>query len=203
MILTKFDTFTGKSEIVAKGTAKDIADYVTKLSESQEYTSPSSINESDGNHIKSMYYNTLIAGIIADKITSFRIDSKSNPASVFYSILDPDAPVKPLFSMKETIKSIKGDKYDEYAKKIQERFASLINDAKCLGLDLAYFPTDCDGVHLVAIPAGIELAEKKPDNGIPSIETIDLVKDLPYIDSDKVITLYMGEGGCDRYCHRK
>jgi hypothetical protein len=31
MILTKFDSFTGKSEIVAKGTAKDIADYVTKL----------------------------------------------------------------------------------------------------------------------------------------------------------------------------
>lgn len=202
MILTKFDTFTGKSEIVAKGTAKDIADYITKLSESREYTTPSSINESDGNHIKSMYYNTLIAGILANKIADFRIDCKSNPGALYYSILDPDAPVKPLFTQEETIKSLKGDKYDEYAKKIQERFASLMNDAKCLGLDLAFFTTDCNGVHLVAIPAGIELAEKRPEN-IRFIETIDLVKDLPYIDSDKVVTLYMGDDGCDRYCHRK
>ena len=202
MILTKFDTFTGKSEIVAKGTAKDIADYVTKLSESREYTTPSSINESDGNHIKSMYYNTLIAGIIANKITDFRIDCKSNPGTLYYSILDPEAPVKPLFSQKETIKSLKGDNYETNAKKIQERFSSLMKDAEGLGLDLAFFPTDCDGVHLVAIPAGIELAEKRPEN-IRSIETIDLVKDLPYIDSDKVMTLYMGDDGCDRYCHRK
>ena len=202
MILTKFDTFTGKSEIVAKGTAKDIADYVTKLSESREYTTPSSINESDGNHIKAMYYNTLIAGIIANKIADFRIDCKSNPGALYYSILDPDAPVKPLFTQEETIKSLKGDQYESNAKKIQERFSILMKDAEGLGLDLAFFTTDCDGVHLVAIPAGIELAEKKPEN-IPSIETIDLVKDLPYIDSDKVMTLYMGEGGCNRFCHRK
>ena len=202
MILTKFDTFTGKSEIVAKGTAKDIADYVTKLSQSREYTSTSSINESDGDHIKAMCHDTLVAGILANKIEGFRIDCKSRPGSVFYTILDPEAPVKPLFTQEETIKSIKGDKYDAYAKTIQDRFASLMKDAECLGLELAYFPTDCDGVHLVAIPAGIKLTDKKPDV-IRSIETIDLVKDLPYIDNDKVMTLYMGEGGADRFCHLK
>lgn len=202
MILTKFDTFTGKSEIVAKGTAKDIADYVTKLSGSREYTSPSSINESDGDHIKAMCYDTLVAGILANKIEGFRIDCKSTPGSVFYSILDPEAPVKPLFTQEETIKSIKGDMYDTYAAKMQDRFASLMKDAECLGLEFAYFPTDCDGVHLVAIPTGIKLTETKPGN-IPSIETIDLVKDLPYIDRDKVMTLYMGEGGADRFCHLK
>jgi hypothetical protein len=149
-----------------------------------------------------MQYDTLVAGIIANKITGFRIDCKSDPGSVFYSILDPDAPVKPLFTQEETIKSIKGAKYDAYAKTIQDRFASLMKDAECLGLELAYFPTDCDGVHLVAIPTNIELVEKKPEN-IRSIETIDLVKDLPYIDSDKVMTLCMGEGGADRFCHLK
>ena len=202
MILTKFDTLTGKSEIVAKGTAKDIADYVTKLAESRKYTSPSSINESDGDHIKAMCYDTLVAGILANKIEGFRIDCKSTPGAVFYSILDPDAPVKPLFTQEETIKSIKGDKYDAYAKTIQDRFASLMRDAECLGLSLAYFPTDCDGVHLVAIPANIERVENKPD-GIPAIKTIDLVKDLPYIDRDKVITLYMCKGGADRFCYLK
>ena len=202
MILTKFDTFTGKSEIAAKGTAKDIADYVTKLSESREYTSPTSINESDGDHIKAMCYDTLVAGILANKIDSFRIDCKSTLGPVFYSILDPEAPVKPLFTQEETIKSLKGDMYDTYATKMQERFASLMQDAECLGLELAYFSTEWDGVHLVAIPTGIKLTETKPEN-IPSIETINLVKDLPYIDRDKVITLYMGEGGSDRFCHRK
>lgn len=202
MILTKFDTLTGKSEIVAKGTAKDIADYVTKLSQSREYTSPSSINESDGNHINAMCYDTLVAGIIANKIDGFRIDCKSSPGAVFFSILDPEAPVKPLFIQEETIKSIKGDMYDTYVKTIQKRFTSLMKDAKCLGLELAYFPTDCDGVHLVAIPDNIELAEKKPE-AIRSIETIDLVKDLPYIDRDKVITLCMCEGGADRFCYMK
>lgn len=202
MILTKFDTFTGKSEIVAKGTAQDFADYVTKLSESRECASPSSINESDGNHINAMCYDTLVAGIIANKIASFRIDCKSNPGALFYSILDPDAPVKPFVSKEETIKSLKGDMYDTYATKIQEHFASLMKDAECLGLKLAYFPTDCDGVHLVAIPTSIELVEKKPEN-IRSIETIDLVKDLPYIDNDKVMTLCMCEFGADRFCHLK
>ena len=204
MILTKCNPTTGTTEIVARGTAKDFIDYLSKLADNNESVKPDCVLEKDGTvHGDYMQYDTLIAGINADQITGFRIDSGLDYG--LYSILDPDAPVTPLFSKKETIKSLKGDKYDEYAKKIQERFTSLMNDAKCLGLNLAYLLPDCDGVHLVAIPANIELTEKKPAI-IHSIETIDLVKELPYIDNGKVITLYtgdMGEGGCNRYCHRK
>jgi hypothetical protein len=201
MILAKFNSSTFATEIVAKGTAKDIADYLSKLAETNESVKPDYVKEKSGVlHRDYMRFDTLIAGINAGQITSFRIDSGEHDG--VYSILDPDAPVKPLFSKEETIKSIKGDMYDTYAKKIQERFASLMKDAECLGLSLAYFPTDCDGVHLVAIPENIELAENQPE-AIRSIETIDLVKDLPYIDRDKVITLYMGEGGSDRFCHLK
>ena len=201
MILTKFNSTTLTTEIVAKGTADDIIDYMSKLADNNESVKPDYVREKDGViHSDYMQFDTLIAGINAGQITGFRIDSGADDG--VYSILDPDAPVNPLYSTKETIKSIKGDQYDLYAKKMQERFASLMDDAKCLGLALAYFPTDNDGVHLVAIPANIDLTECKPD-GIPSIETIDLVKDLPYIDMDKVMTLCMGDGGADRYCNRK
>lgn len=201
MILTKCNASTGTTEIVARGTAEDIIDYMSKLADNNESIKPDCVREKSGAvYSDYMQFDTLISGINAGQITGFRIDSGLDYG--LYAILDPDAPVKPMFSTKETIKSFKGDNYKTYAKKIQERFASLMNDAKCLGLDLAYFPTDCDGVHLVAIPTNIELAEKKPEN-IPSIETIDLVKDLPYIDNDKVMTLCMCEGGCDRYCHLK
>lgn len=201
MILVKFGAYTGKSEIVARGSTKDIIDFVSKLAENNTSVQPHCIIEDGNLHGGHMQFDTVIAGISAGHITGFRIDSGDYDG--VYSILDPEAPVKPLFAKEETIKSLKGDMYDTYAKKIQERFASLMQDAECLGLSLAYFSTECNGVHLVAIPTNIELVEKKPDNGIPSIETIDLVKDLPYIDSDKVITLYMGEGGCDRFCHLK
>lgn len=200
MILTKFSASTVTTEIIAKGTAKDIIDCVSKLAGDTESIRPDFITENGKLHGGYMSFDTLIAGINAGQITGFRLDSGAH--SGVYTILDPEAPVKPLFSRAETIKSIKGDMYEENAKKIQARFAILMNDAKCLGLGLAYFPTDCDGVHLVAIPTSIELVDKKPEN-IPSIETIDLVKDLPYIDSDKVMTLCMGEGGCDRFCRMK
>ena len=196
MILAKFNDSTVTAEIIAKGTAKDIIDCISKLADDTKFTRPDFIIENG----RFMSPDTLIAGINAGQITGFRIDSGAH--SGVYTILDPEAPVKPLFSRAETLKSIKGDMYEENAKKIQERFASLMKDAECLGLELAYFPTDCDGVHLVAIPTNIELVEKKPAS-IPSIETIDLVKDLPYIDSDKVMTLCMGEGGCERFCHLK
>ena len=196
MILAKFNDSTVTAEIIAKGTAKDIIDCISKLADDTKFTRPDFIIENG----RFMSPDTLIAGINAGQITGFRIDSGAH--SGVYTILDPEAPVKPLFSRAETLKSIKGDMYEENAKKIQERFASLMKDAECLGLELAYFPTDCDGVHLVAIPTNIELVEKKPEN-IPAIETIDLVKDLPYIDSDKVMTLCMGEGGCERFCHLK
>lgn len=201
MILTKFYAPALTTEIVAKGTTTDIIDYMSKLAKNNESVKPDYIIEKSGMiHRDYMSFDTLIAGINAGQITSFRIDSGANDG--VYSILDPEAPVKPLFTQEETIKSIKGDMYDTYAAKIQDRFASLMKDAECLGLELAYFSTECDGVHLVAIPTGIKLVETKPAN-IPSIETIDLVKDLPYIDRDKVITLYMGEGGSDRFCHLK
>jgi hypothetical protein len=200
MILTKFNSSTFATEIVAKGTAKDIIDCVSKLAENNKTVKPDCIIEDGVVKRDYMQFDTIIAGIRAGHITGFRIDSWTDDG--VYSILDPDAPVKPLVTQEETIKSIKGDMYDTYAKKIQERFASLMKDAECLGLSLAYFPTDCDGVHLVAIPANIELVENKPD-GIPAIKTIDLVKDLPYIDSDKVITLYMCKGGADRFCYLK
>jgi hypothetical protein len=200
MILAKFNSSTFATEIVAKGTAKDIIDCVSKLAENNKTVKPDCIIEDGVVKRDYMQFDTIIAGIRAGHITGFRIDSGTDDG--VYSILDPDAPVKPLFTQEETIKSIKGDKYDAYAKTIQDRFASLMRDAECLGLSLAYFPTDCDGVHLVAIPANIERVENKPD-GIPAIKTIDLVKDLPYIDSDKVITLYMCKGGADRFCYRK
>jgi hypothetical protein len=200
MILTKFNSSTFATEIVAKGTAKDIIDCVSKLAENNKTVKPDCIIVDGVVKRDYMQFDTIIAGIRAGHITGFRIDSGTDDG--VYSILDPEAPVKPLFTKEETIKSIKGDMYDTYAKKIQERFASLMKDAECLGLSLAYFPTDCDGVHLVAIPTNIKLTDKKPDV-IRSIETIDLVKDLPYIDRDKVITLYMGEGGSDRFCHLK
>lgn len=201
MILTKFNSSTFATEIVAKGTAKDIIDYLSKLAETNESVKPDYVKEKSGVlHRDYMLFNTLIAGINAGQITGFRIDSGEHDG--VYSILDPDAPLKPLFSKKELINALKGDAYADNAKKIQDRFASLMRDAECLGLSLAYFPTDCDGVHLVAIPASIERVENKPDN-IPAIKTIDLVKDLPYIDSDKVITLYMCKGGADRFCHLK
>lgn len=199
MILTKFYAPTLTTEIVAKGTAEDIIDYLSKLADDTVY-SPDCVIENGVMHNDYMAFDTLIAGINAGQITGFRIDSGEHDG--VYSILDPEAPVKPLFSKDEIIKSLKGDKYDEYFKKIQERFADLMKDAQCLGLELAYFSTECDGVHLVAIPTGIELSEKKPDN-IRSIETLDLVVGLPYVDNDKVMTLCMGEGGCDRFCHLK
>jgi len=203
MILTKFSVsgLAGQSEIIAKGTKQDIIDCVSKLAENNKSIEPDFVIEKDGTVYRDdMRFTTLIAGIKAGMVTGFRIESGADDG--VYSILDPDAPVKPLFTQEETIKSIKGDKYDAYAKTIQDRFASLMRDAECLGLELAYFSTDCDGVHLVAIPTNIKLTDKKPDV-IRSIETIDLVKDLPYIDRDKVITLYMGEGGSDRFCHLK
>jgi hypothetical protein len=200
MILTKFNSSTFATEIVAKGTAKDIIDCVSKLAENNKTVKPDCIIEDGVVKRDYMQFDTIIAGIRAGHITGFRIDSGTDDG--VYSILDPDAPVKPLFSKEETIKSIKGDMYDTYVKMIQERFASLMKDAESLGLSLAYFPTDCNGMHLVAIPANIERVENKPD-GIPAIKTIDLVKDLPYIDSDKVITLYMCKGGADRFCYRK
>ena len=201
MILTKFYAPALTTEIVAKGTTTDIIDYMSKLAKINESVKPDYVIEKSGViHREYMSFDTLIAGINAGQITSFRIDSGANDG--IYSILDPEAPVKPLFTQEETIKAIKGDMYDTYAAKIQDRFASLMKDAECLGLELAYFSTECDGVHLVAIPTSITLTDKKPEN-IPSIETIDLVKDLPYIDRDKVITLYMGEGGSDHFCHLK
>jgi hypothetical protein len=200
MILTKFNSSTFATEIVAKGTAKDIIDCVSKLAENNKTVKPDCIIEDGVVKRDYMQFDTIIAGIRAGHITGFRIDSGTDDG--VYTILDPDAPVKPLFTKEEIINDFKGDMYDTYAAKIQDRFANLMKDAECLGLSLAYFPTDCDGVHLVAIPANIERVENKPD-GIPAIKTIDLVKDLPYIDRDKVITLYMGEGGSDRFCHLK
>ena len=203
MILTKFSVsgLAGQSEIIAKGTTQDIIDCVSKLAENNKSIKPDFVIEKNGTVYRDdMQFTTLIAGIKAGMVTGFRIESGADDG--VYSILDPDAPVKPMFSRAETLKSIKGDMYDTYAKMIQERFASLMKDAETLGLSLAYFPTDCNGVHLVAIPANIELNEKKP-GAIRSIETIDLVKDLPYIDNDKVMTLCMGEGGADRFCHLK
>lgn len=207
MILTKFNSSTFTTEIVAKGTAKDIIDYLSKLAETNESVKPDYVKETSGVlHCDYMRFDTLIAGIKAGQITGFRIAAfrinDSGEHDGVYSILDPDAPLKPLLSKKELINGLKGDAYADNAKKIQERFARLMKDAECLGLSLAYFPTDCDGVHLVAIPVSIERVENKPD-GIPAIKTIDLVKDLPYIDRDKVMTLCMGEGGADRFCYRK
>jgi hypothetical protein len=200
MILTKFNSSTFATEIVAKGTAKDIIDCVSKLAENNKTVKPDCIIEDGVVKRDYMQFDTIIAGIRAGHITGFRIDSGTDDG--VYTILDPDAPVKPLFTKEEIINDFKGDMYDTYAAKIQDRFANLMKDAECLGLSLAYFPTDCDGVHLVAIPVSIERVENKPD-GIPAIKTIDLVKDLPYIDNDKVITLYMCKGGADRFCYRK
>lgn len=201
MILTKFGAFTGTGKIIAKGTTQDIIDCVSKLAENNKTVNPDCIIEDGVVKRDCMQFDTLIAGIRAGHITGFRIDSGEDDG--VYTILDPDAPVKPLFSKEEIINDFKGDMYDKYAKKIQERFASLMKDAECLGLELAYFPTDCDGVHLVAIPANIKLVDKKPDSSITSIKTIELVADLPYIDNDKVMTLCMGDGGRDRFCCRK
>lgn len=203
MILTKFGAFTGTGKIIAKGTTQDIIDCVSKLAENNKTIKPDCIIEDGVVKRDYMQFDTVIAGIRAGHITGFRIDSGTDDG--VYTILDPDAPVKPLFTKKEIINVFKGDMYDTYAAKIQDRFASLMKDAECLGLELAYFPTDCNGVHLVAIPANLKLVdvEKKPDSSITSIKTIELVADLPYIDRDKVMTLCMGEGGADRFCYRK
>lgn len=201
MFLTKFSASTVTTEVIAKGTTDDIIDCVSKLAEDTDSPLPNDVLEDGVMHREYMSFDTLIAGISAGHITGFRIGGGNH--AVVYSIIDPDAPVKPLFSKKELIDGLKGDAYADNAKKIQERFTSLMKDAECLGLSLAYcFPTDCDEVHLVAIPANIGLVESKPD-GIPAIKTIDLVKDLPYIDSDKVMTLHMCKGGSDRFCYRK
>lgn len=201
MILTKFGAYTGTGKIIAKGTTQDIIDCVSKLAENNKTAKPDCIIEDGVVKRDYMQFDTVIAGIRAGHITGFRIDSGTDDG--VYTILDPDAPVKPLFTKEEIINDFKGDMYDTYAAKIQDRFASLMQDADCLGLKLAYFSTECNGVHLVAIPTNIELIEKKPDSSITSIKTIELVADLPYIDRDKVITLYMGEGGSDRFCYRK
>ena len=74
MILTKFNSSTFTTEIVAKGTAKDIIDYLSKLAETNESVKPDYVKETSGVlHCDYMRFDTLIAGINAGQIAGFRI----------------------------------------------------------------------------------------------------------------------------------
>lgn len=205
MILTRFDPSQGITTTVAKGTAQEIADHIARFASDNGIKWFDHIVErgKEPGH-DSVQPGTLKAGIEASIITGFHVSGKDEPSEIdgYYAVIDPDAPVEPTYSKKEIIKSLLGEKYSENAKKIQERFASLQKDAECLGLAFAFFPTDCDGVHMVALPNDLVTAEKTNRNPIFSIDTIELVKGLPWIDGNHVETLYMGEGGVDEICYK-
>lgn len=205
MILTRFDPCKGITTTVAKGTAQEIADHITQFASDNDIKwFDHFVERGKEPHQHSIQPDTLKAGIVAGIITGFHVSDKDEPSETdgYYAIIDPDAPVEPTYSKKERIKSLLGEDYSKYAMKIQEQFASLQKDAECLGLAFAFFPTDCDGVHMVALPANLVTAEKTNRNPIFSIDTIELVKGLPWIDGNHVETLYMGEGGTNEICYK-
>ena len=207
MILTRFNPCTGITTTVAKGTEKEIADHIARFASGNGIKWFDHIVErrKEPGHTTSVptsiQLDTLKSGIVAGIVISFHV-SGTDETEGYYAIIDPDAPVEPTYSKKERIQLILGENYSENAKKIQERFASLQKDAECLGLAFAFFPTDCDGVHMVALPADLVTAEKTNRNPIFSIDTIEVVKGLPWIDGNHVETLYMGEGGTNEICYK-
>lgn len=201
MILTRFDPNQDITTTVAKGTAQEIADHIARFASDNDIKWFDHIVERIRTPPTSIQLDTLKSGILAGIITGFHVSGKDETDG-YYTVIDPDAPVEPTYSKKEIIKSLLGENYSKNAKKIQERFASLQKDAECLGLAFAFFPTDCDGVHMVAIPSDLVTAEKTNRNPIFSIDTIEVVKGLPWIDGNHVETLYMGEGGVDEICYK-
>lgn len=202
MILTRFEPCKGITTTVAKGTAQEIADHIARFASDNCIKQFDRIVErgKEPGHF-SLHLDTLTPGILSGIVTGFHVSGKGETAG-YYTVIDPDAPVEPTYSKKEIFKFLLGENYSENTKKIQERFASLQKDAECLGLAFAFFPTDCDGVHMVALPSDMVTAKKTNRNPILSIDTIEVVKGLPWIDGNHVETLYMGEGGTDEICYK-